>query len=515
MLKQIRFMGRTFARKLRPFFAFFLLFTAVFSAPSFAENYYWYTPLSDQHFNDVPSACATWSRYVSYNIYSPSSADCLSKYGYGDSMIPAFRGGDGCSGDTTYNAQTGGCEVPKQKDGELCDDQEGHSSSNPMIFSTAAGKCVALTEADDKSTCSYFGGKGETTYSVSGVLNSGGEAVAPPTFAGQMGCEVATISTSDCTINVKGAITCNVTAKFTGNVANTSLPDVRDNQCEPGSCPPTDKATTVEDKPCVMANGACTQETDKQTTGTQSCGSMNGNYICATSKPTSDGTKIDTTVKSEVQADGSVKTTKTDDATKTTCTDVNTCTTKTSSTTTTTTTNKDGQTTSTGSTCKGSCGSNGTGLESGGSGNGSGDGDGEGDGTASTSDDCKVPPPCDGDVYLCSILRQEALDSCAERALPTDKEKADFQQLLDKQKQALDANQKEMDDKVSSLVSQFQSSTGSSSSGGKCFEDKTFTVSGHSFVLPFSQVCPMLEWFRYALLAVAYLIALRIVSKEI
>jgi hypothetical protein len=492
------------------------------SSSAFSQEYSWLFNFNVGPYKSATEGCAAngWPDAVNW-YYGAAYGICQRARDNGDgttSMVqgpPITRSGDSCPVGTTYNAVTGGCDSPAMKDGDLCEDQQGHSSSNPMIYSSSAGKCVALTDADDKSTCSYFGGKGETTYSVSGVLNSGGEAVAPPTFAGQMGCEVATISTSDCTINVKGAISCNVTAKFTGNVANTNLPDVRDNQCEPGACPPTDKATTVEDKPCVMANGSCTQETDKQTTGNQSCGSMNGNYICVTSKPTSDGTKVDTTVKSEVQADGTVKTTKTDNATKTTCTDVNTCTTKTSSTTTTTTTNKDGQTTSTGSTCKGSCGSNGTGLESGGSGNGSGDGDGEGDGTASTSDDCKVPPACDGDVYLCSILRQEALDSCAERALPTDKEKADFQQLLDKQKQALDANQKEMDDKVSSLVSQFQSSTGSSSSAGKCFEDKTFTVSGHSFVLPFSQVCPMLEWFRYALLAVAYLIALRIVSKEI
>lgn len=501
-----------------------------FSSFSFSADFYWSRNGSaGTHYTSALGACPATITIAGQTVpkdhikwITATAGYCMYLYNgngkpndseYPDAVVSRY--GDSCAVGTTYNTATGSCDLPKKKDGELCDDQQGHSSSNPMIWSSAANACVALSEADDKSSCSFFGGKGETSYTVSGVLNSGGDAVAPPTFAGQMGCEVATISTSECTINVKGAISCNVTAKFTGNVANTDLPDVRDTQCEPGTCPPQEKATTIEDKPCVMSNGACTSETDKQTTGTQGCGTMNGSYICVTSKPTSDGTKIDTTVKSEVQSDGTVKTTKTDNATKTSCTDVKTCTTQTSSTTTTTVTNKDGQTVSTGTTCKGTCGSTGTGLGTGGSGNGSGDGDGEGDGTASTSDDCKVPPPCDGDVYLCSILRQEALDSCAERALPTDKEKSDFQQLLDKQKQALDANQKEMDDKVSSLVSQFQSSTGSSSSGGKCFEDKNFSVKGHSFVLPFSQVCPMLEWFRYALLAVAYLIALRIVSKEI
>jgi hypothetical protein len=246
---------------------------------------------------------------------------------------------------------------------------------------------------------------------------------------------------------------------------------------------------------------------------------MNGNYICVTSKPSSNGTKIDTTVKSEVQPDGSVKTTRTDVANQTSCTDVRTCSIRGSTTVTTTTTDKTGQTTSTSSTCFGTCGSGGKGLgSSGGSnGNGNGDGDGEGDGTATTSADCKVPPPCDGDAYLCAILRQEALDSCAERALPTDKEKADFRKIMDKVQEDADANQKELDSSVSSLVSQFQSASGSSGTAGKCFEDKTFTVPkvNKTVVLPFSQVCGILEWFRYAVLAVAFLGALYMIRTEL
>ncbi|MFO3664301.1 virulence factor TspB C-terminal domain-related protein, partial [Pseudomonas amygdali] len=159
------------------------------------------------------------------------------------------------------------------------------------------------------------------------------------------------------------------------------------------------------------------------------------------------------------------------------------------------------------------------GVGSGGaSGNGSGSGGGgeeDDGGSASASDDCTVPPKCDGDAYLCSILRQEYLDSCAERALPSDKQKAELKALIEKQQTEIDGNQKSMDDKVTSLVNQFQSASSGGASGGQCFQDKTFSVQGASFTMPFSQACGVLEWFRYAVLAVAYLISLRIVTKEL
>jgi len=168
--------------------------------------------------------------------------------------------------------------------------------------------------------------------------------------------------------------------------------------------------------------------------------------------------------------------------------------------------------TTTSSSCTGTCSGTGSGSTGTGTG-GSGDEDKDG-GSATASDDCTVPPACSGDVFSCAILRQEYLDSCAARALPTVKQKADFQAEIDKQTAGLDANQKTMDDSVTSLVSRFQSAASGSGAGGKCFDDKTFSIQGFSIVLPFSQACPYLEWFRYAVLAIAYLIALRIVSKE-
>lgn len=503
---------------------------AVWTSCAVAEDYKWY--YDNEPTKPWPSADAACPQSVPWydnGTYAHTHVDFQQQPGYGvcygvvtwpgggtmmQSMGKVYRTGDSCPAGATYNEKTGACDQSDKKDGELCEDQQGHGPSNPMIWSKAAGACVSLVAADLPATCGYFGGRGETAYSVAGQLDTAGQAVAPPTFTGQMGCEVSTVSTSECTINVKGAISCNVTAKFTGNVAgNEAGPDPRDKTCEDDKCAPLEPKVETTDKPCVMSGGSCTSETETSKEGSQSCGSFNGNYICATKTPSSKGTKIETTVKSEIQADGSVKTVKTDTATRTTCSDVKTCTTQTSTTTTTTTTNKSGQTTDTQVICRGGCDGNGNGY---GSGDGDGDGEGEEDGgKASASEECTAPPVCDGDTFLCSILRQVWINSCAERALPTAKEKAEFQAMMDKQKSELDQNQKSLDDKVTSLISDFQSAGNSSGGSGKCFEDKTFQVQGQSITIPFSQACGILEWFRYAILAVAYLISFRIVTREL
>lgn len=506
---------------------FALLVALLCSSVSYAAEYRWGHPSIGYSFGSPSSSCkalATYQGYTSVTIkgfvVQGAEASCTGTFertpdaggGTGDIYgLTSSRIGDSCNVDSLYNDKTGEC-VSQKKDGELCEDQQGHSVGNPMVWSKKLGQCVALAESDLDTTCSFFGGRGSTAYTVKGQMNSGGNAVAPPKFTNDMGCEVSTVETSECTLNVAGAISCNVTAIFTGNVGQSAGPDPRDAGCEGNKCVPVEPTTTVTDKPCVMSGNTCTAETQTESSGSQSCGSVNGNYICVTNKPASNGTKIETSVVSEVNADGSIKTVKKDDTTNTKCTDVKTCSQTTSTTTTTTTTNKGGQTTGTTVVCKGTC-PDGSGKP--GTGNGDGEGEEEGDGTANASDDCTVPPKCDGDVYLCSILRQEFINSCAERALPTDKQKAEFQAMMDKENAALSENQKSLDDKVTSMVSQFQSASSGSSSGGRCFEDKTFSVLGQSFSLPFSQVCGILEWFRYAILAIAYLISFRILTKDL
>jgi len=528
-----------------------LVLMLLYSAPSFAESYKWYYKGLPGKFYDSPDAACpqsgswgsdgTWKHdYAAVNLpYAPYQAQCYIKITYTDGGTMTStngmveRVGDECPNGGAYNERAGTCEIAREN-GEICDDQSGNPNPtiDPLIWNKAAGMCVLLTESDPPATCKYFGNKGSkaTEYTVAGVLDQGGEAVAPPTFAIQMGCEVQTVTTSECTINVKGAISCNVTGTFTGNVGQTGKPNVPSVSCGQSAnlpCPTQEVTTSVTDNPCVMNGNKCTSETETSKTGKQQCGSVNGTYTCTTVKPTSNGLKIATEQMMKDLADGSVKTTKTDKATKTKCTDVKNCKITTSTTVTETTTNKEGKTTSKTSTCYGECGASGTGLGTGlgGNGNGKGDGDtatgnGNGeeegdDGGADASDDCTKPPACDGDAYLCSILRQSFINSCAERALPSDKEKLEFQAVLDKQKLEIGTQQKEMDDKVSGLVSAFQSSASGGGGGGQCFKDKTFSAMGHSITLPFSQGCFIFEWVRYAMLALAYIIAFRMITKEL
>ena len=304
-------------------------------------------------------------------------------------IIDVQRQGDGCPADTTLNPTLGQCVITA-KDGEKCADQTGSKGpDDPMIFDGKQGKCVLFSESSAEPTCKYLAGKGSsgTAYQIAGTWD-GGVPSAPPSFA-QSGtsCEVSVVSTSDCVTDVKGSVLCNVTGKLTGNVNNqTNVIDAKDAACDGGVCEPVKEETSVTDKPCVYSGSgdavSCTSETETQKDGKQTCGTMNGVRTCVNKPPSSNGIKIDSTVKTTANSDGSKTSVKTDNATKTTCTGINKCSTTTSSTTTTTKTNSSGQTTSTDTKCTGSCGNSGTGIKPGGStGNGSGSGEGEGDGS--------------------------------------------------------------------------------------------------------------------------------------
>ncbi|HCF7371494.1 TPA: attachment protein [Pseudomonas aeruginosa] len=181
-------------------------------------------------------------------------------------------------------------------------------------------------------------------------------------------------------------------------------------------------------------------------------------------------------------------------------------------------------------------GDGGTGGDGGGDGNGGtagGDGDGGGTGggggdkpgeeckpgescngsTDGGNTECDKPIACDGDPFQCAILKQAHKDSCDLRKLPTDKEKKDLQDLIDQQQKKIDAEQQALDSKVDGLFSDFKQTASGSSAQGQCLTDVQFDVLGSSFTLPFSQVCEFLHLFRFAVIAMAYLAAARIVSR--
>lgn len=66
---------------------------------------------------------------------------------------------------------------------------------------------------------------------------------------------------------------------------------------------------------------------------------------------------------------------------------------------------------------------------------------------------------------------------------------------------------------VSVLPSNFDTSDALGTGGGSCIADKSITVMTRTIVLPLSDVCPYLGYLGNVLLAVSFLLALRIVTR--
>ncbi|KPB97806.1 virulence factor TspB C-terminal domain-related protein [Pseudomonas amygdali pv. lachrymans] len=149
-------------------------------------------------------------------------------------------------------------------------------------------------------------------------------------------------------------------------------------------------------------------------------------------------------------------------------------------------------------------------------GGGAGEGkDDDKDIEASSSQDCKKPPACDGDVFSCAILNQSYFDSCRLISLPTEKEKIGRDKEIDIQQDLVQESQDQLDSQVSGFLSKFMSAGTGNYGGGKCYPDKQFSIGGQTLQLPFSQICDPLVILRYGLIAAAYLAAARILSKEV
>lgn len=527
----------------------------LFSMQSFAVDYYWTDGYVSQSSasafcNAVGSAQYPGDpRYTRSDVTfkSQTRVMCAFYFKYASASSEQFsyaysyanRAGDGCSGGKAYDPVLGMCVAAEEplKPGDKCKDQTGGTTSNPMIWDDTVSKCVQFTDSKGDAPCTYMasqGGSG-TAYTVTGNIDSGGNAVAPPSFAdSSISCQVQTISSSECTLNVAGAVSCNVIGKLTGKANAQGTVDAADAACPGGNCPAKEPQTNTSETGCAPVGtggggSACTQTKETTQEGTQQCGTVNGAYKCITKQPYSNGINTTINASSQTLPDGSVKVTTVKESTNTVCTDVKTCTVKTSTTTTHSTTKPNGSTT-TETSCKGACTPNGGGLETNpnaGTGNGNGTGTGgngtctgddcgEGEGTAATTDSCLTPPACDGDPFQCAILKQAHIDTCKLMAPPTAAEQAAADAKVNAAYAALDAHQSALDQQASTLLGQFQSSTpGSGTGGGKCLPDFQFSVMGMSQSMEFSKVCDSISWVRLMVLAGAYLFAARIVSREV
>ena len=427
------------------------------------------------------------------------------------------------------------CPLQAQKIGDKCEDQTGQNLSNPKIWDGSA--CTPFLEAKGDAPCAYLKSVGDNnpryvgqSYTVVGELDSTGNAVAPPSFVdSSLSCGIETVSNSECTVNIKGAISCNVVGKLTGKANLSGKSDIRSAQCGGSSnpCPEQEPKVETKEEPCTpVANkkGGTTCTVVKETTseGKQQCGLVNGAYKCITRAPRSNGLTTGISSTSRTLPSGDIETTTVKKSANTICTDVNTCTTQNSQTTTKTVTSPSGKTSTT-SSCTGTCTADGGGVETlphagtGKIGKGAGgEGEEEGSGTASTTSDCDALPPCEGDPFLCAVLKQAHIDTCKLMAGPTSEEQAAQEAKTLAAYAALDAHQSELDAQANSLLSQFKGSTsGGGPSGGKCLPDVPFSVMGQTMVMEFSRTCDSISFIRYAVLAAAYLFAARIVFREV
>lgn len=554
---------------LRVLFLFFALF-----GHAFAEDFYWNayddrgmgTPYqgaspkaaSTAYFqaNCTVSCSLIGSPACTMQNNDPTSFVCIVLY-----KTPSFpngysrasqvsRKGDSCPQGATYEPSTGVCKLPSPDSGNLCAGKDANGVPNIVNID---GECVPYFYADRQSQCKSLANKIESTkYWIS--FGSDGNPQSPPNPE-KYGCKVDFLIGANCkppagkpgageiSMPPNQVARCTVAATFTGEVAPDSQasqaaanPEAnQDGQCGPDqNCDVPTPPTEEQKQDCNYVyddRGArvCSSFQYKGDPGNMDCGSVNGKFECITRPASSNGTKVDTKVETKANSDGSSTTTKTDVATKVECpSGANSC--KTTTTTTTTTTSKHANGEVTGSSSQTTCkGDNCSGASSGGGGGGNnGKGDQttncdpatdpkacEGASTDGGGKKCDAPIKCDGDAVMCAILQQQHKDTCELMKEPTEEQKSKLQQDTVAEQAKVDALQTELDQKATSLFADFQAKASGSQYGGKCLEDKQVDIMGASFTFPFSQACPYLYLLRYALIAMAYLAAARIVSRGI
>lgn len=240
----------------------------------------------------------------------------------------------------------------------------------------SSGNCVSWASADIPATCKYLAGNQGTIFKDLFVQFQDGVPQKPD--ISYMGCEASALTVDHCTLPaaressgialVPNGANCKLAVSFTGNVSgdgNGSGYPVADPSsdksgvCAEGqSCDPAEPPKVKESQPCTYVldgegRKVCSAFDFQADPGTMDCGTVNGSFSCITVPPKSTGQKIDTTVKTDTNADGSTKTTKTDTYTKVVCSGAGSCTT--SSTTTVSVTGKSstGEVTSQTSNCTG------------------------------------------------------------------------------------------------------------------------------------------------------------------
>lgn len=129
------------------------------------------------------------------------------------------------------------------------------------------------------------------------------------------------------------------------------------------------------------------------------------------------------------------------------------------------------------------------------------------DGGGSFGGACAAGFTCQGDTLMCAMAREQYTRNCALFETPSAESALyDAAKTLDKTKAVIDATEVNISSASFDQTNAFGAGTG-------CIADKTITVMSSSVTLPFSSVCRHLEYIGYINMAVAFLIAGRIVSR--
>lgn len=193
----------------------------------------------------------------------------------------------------------------------------------------------------------------------------------------------------------------------------------------------------------------------------------------------------------------------------------------------------DGGTGGTGGTGSGDGGTGGTGTGGTGDGTGTGEGGTGGTGTGGTgggggssgpcdgstqtcsavsSDKCDTLPECSGDPIQCELLLQVWKSNCALMAPASSTDRSKVDAAIDASKDILDGAQEDSSNMLDNLFAGFQASAFTNAgSTAACVPDQSVNILGHSYVLPFSDLCPFFTLFRSLLLIFSYLFATRII----
>lgn len=124
---------------------------------------------------------------------------------------------------------------------------------------------------------------------------------------------------------------------------------------------------------------------------------------------------------------------------------------------------------------------------------------------------------CMGDAIQCATLRAAAAMQCKQKQDDDDLKASGLYSLGSGVVGGTDPQSDSLPTKANAAHVDVPSTLDTSGwlGGGGCFVDKSFSVQGHTFVVPFSKSCDYLLGLRYALMAAAMLVSFRMLSGVI